>query len=275
MAATLYAEPLVSFLVLDFDKPVESRLLLESIRDRTQFAHKTIYLHNGRRDAGEEYGYQYLRDGLIDQFIQTRVNHGLGVGTRDLFSACFSPWAVYAQNDQILARDFEVAELQEIIGLIGTKTAAGEEVASVSLAGPVCGEGVYTERAHLISAGFYRHMEMNVGLPCGGAGPYHHEPWREGAIQRYYKDNGYTHLTSRRALFMDNGREAKRQNPDGSRWMHYPDTKSLFLLSGPVTERYIYPYLTEQEWDQVIATQSWPPGQIPEREKGNSFHVWH
>ena len=97
--STTYSEPLATFLVLDFKKPGETRLLLESLKARVKFPHKVAYLHNG---CGETYGYDFFKQGLIDYFLQTRENNGLGIGTRDLFGISFSPLSIYVQNDQIL-----------------------------------------------------------------------------------------------------------------------------------------------------------------------------
>lgn len=261
-----YSEPLVSFLVLDFEKRDFSRLCLESIRNRTKFEHKIIYLHNGPAD----YPAEFLEEGLIDQLIQTKKNNGLGVGTRDLFAASFSRYSIYWQNDQVMGRDFELSELEGVAAQL-----ADSETKSISLAGRICGEGIYSERAHLIKTEYYRFMENTLGLSYGGAGPYHHIMWREEQIQKFYAKNGYRHRTDWPVLADDNGRTAERQNPDGSRWRHYPDTKQLWLLNGPVKERFVYPKFSEREWDFVLTSQVWPAGEIPENEKKDSFHVWN
>ncbi len=270
---TTYTEPQVSFLVLDFQRPVSARLCLESIRRHTKFPHKIIYCHNGQAD----YPMKFLESGLIDELIMPKVNGGLGLGTRALAAACFSPWAIFWQCDQIMGQDYTQQSFDQDSRLVGLSDlpVGGRVIASVSLAGAVCGDGVYSERAHLISTAFYRRMEHEIPLGAGGAGPWHHLPWREGAIQQYYRDNHLWHHTGYPSLAIDNGRDAVRQNPDGSLWTHEPDRKGLTLLKGPVKERYVYPKLSENEWDQVITTQSWPPGQIPEQEKAHSFHVWN
>ncbi len=60
-------------------------------------------------------------------------------------------------------------------------------------------------------------------------------------------------------------------------WRHEPDTKRAWLVSGPVKEPYVYPKLSSREWSEVIATQTWPEGKIPEDEVKDSFTVpgWH
>jgi hypothetical protein len=272
MSAT-YNEPLVSILVLDYKKPGATKLLLESLRRHIKFDHKIIYLHNG---GDEDYGYSYFKDGLIDQFIQTKKNNGLGVGTRDLFAASFSKYSVYCQNDHILGRDFLKEEFNYLCSCLD-KTYDNKLVSSISLAGPVCGPGIYSERAHLIKTDFYKTLESSGLLGYYGAGPHHNGKWREAEMQEIYKYNNLIHYTYEHPMFIDNGREAIRQNPDGSIWRHEPDTKSLVLIRGPVKEAYVYPKLTIDEWREVIETQSWPNGKIPEREIKDSFVVphWH
>lgn len=271
--SAVFKEPLVSLVVLDFDKPVEARLLLESIKCHVKFDHRVIYLHNGPSD----YAYQFYRDDLCDTFIQTRANQGLGLGTRDTFRASTSQFTISIQNDQILREDYTEVEFHSHLRLLGTEVQLKDgpsRIASVSLAGAPCGEGIYSERAHLIDTEFYQQMERN-GLPYHGAGPFHDGEWREAAIQRIYLQNRFIHATHVRPLVIDNGATARRENPDGSQWLHYPDTKQLWLKRGPVKERFIYPKLNDEEWASVLAIQSWPDGQIPANEVKDSFHVWH
>lgn len=263
-----------SILVLDYKKPQETRLLLHSIRENFDFDYNLIYLHNG---IDEDYGYQYFKDGLIDQFIQTKKNNGLGIGTRDLFAACFSEFTIYAQNDQYVGRPVKEDEIDFIASQIGLNGAGPNKAVytlnSISLAGQPCGPNIYSERAHIIKTSFYKGLESQ--LPIGGAGPYHSLEWREGYIQNYYKQNNYIHGIYQDPIFVDNGRSAIRQNPDGSVWKHEPDTKRLYLVSGPVKEKNIYPKFTDQEWEEVIRTQNWPNGKIPSEEIKDSFHVWN
>jgi len=268
-----YQEPELSVLVLDFLKPEATRLCLESIQRHIKVPHRTIYLHNGSAD----YAYQFYQNGLADHFIQTDVNRGLGVGTRDLVAACFSRHFIMLQNDQIVGRDFPMTEFYSIIGMIEAEDVDNKMIGSLSLAGPVGGRGVYSERCHLMETELYRQMEHEIPLSPGGAGPFSHQVWREEQIQNWYRENNYTHYTDWRPLVVDNGHESKRTNPDGSVWRHEPDTKKAWLVSGPVKERYVYPKFTDAEWDRVIETQSWPDGQIPEAEIKNSFVVqaWH
>lgn len=272
----IYCEPQVSFLVLDMAKPILSHQLLVSLRDKVKFDHKVIYLHNGRKDGTEEYGYEYLREGLIDQFIQTSKNNGLGIGTRDLFAASFSPYSVYVQNDQILGRDFIQSELDEYLSILEYSYPLSRAFTipiSISLAGQSAGHMIYSERAHIIKTSFYKKLEYE-GLPYHGAGPYADGPWREGTIQKYYRDNQFLHLTDIPPLFIDRGINTIRDNPDGSRLKMRTDTKAVTWITTP-KERYVFPDMTEQEWIKSISG-NWKDGTIPEGylKRGESFNCW-
>ena len=107
-----YKEPELTYLVLDFLKEPETRRCLESIKAHTKFPHKVIYLHNGFF-ADVKHPQKFLAEGLCDQLIQTSKNTGLGIGTRDLFAASFSPYSFYLQNDQFLNRDFTQEEFRD------------------------------------------------------------------------------------------------------------------------------------------------------------------
>jgi hypothetical protein len=268
-----HEEPPLTIAVLDYQKEETTEACLRSIRAHVQVPYRLVYLHNGRAD----YPRRFLDIDLIDTLIQPSTNRGLGIGTRDLMAAVFSPYVIMWQNDQLMGRALTRYGWAELVGTLDERWQYG--MRSISLAGPVCDtpteRHVYSERAHLTKTAFYREMEHTLPLSYGGAGPYHHAQWREGQIQEHYRQQGYLHYTDWPPLALDNGREARRSNPDGSEWLHYPDTKQLWLVSGPVKERYVYPYLSDTEWDTVLATQAWPPGQIPERERGASFHVWH
>lgn len=268
---TTYTEPLVSFLVLDFKRPFSARPCLESIRARTKFPHKIIYLHNG----AEDYPLTLLKEGLMDELIMPHENGGLGLGTRALYGACFSKYAVYWQVDQVMGRDFEQVELDALIYRLNNEPNGEPVAASISLAGAPCGENIYSERAGIMATTAYKYLEENLPLSHGGAGPYADVIWREEQIQTVYKNEGLIHLTNWPPLAIDNGRDSVRQNPDGSQWLHQPDTKRLWLKKGPVKERFVYPKLSSLEWEMVLKTQSWPPGQIPENEVKDSFHVWN
>lgn len=270
-----YKEAELTIIVLDFLKETETRLCLESIKLHVKFPVKVIYYHNGN---GSEHPYKFFKEGLCDTLIQTQKNEGLGIGTRDLYRAVFSPFVMTLQCDQFIGRDFTQEEFDQIKAIWGNYGLINGEnkIGSVSLAGPVCSKGVFSERAGIMRTDLYEYMEKQIPLGYSGCGPYDGAmQWREGQIQDFYKSQGIIHYTEWPALVVDNGQTAERENSDGSRWRHFPDTKQLWLVSGTVKEKGVYPKFTEAEWADVIATNYWEPGKIPENEKAHSFHVWN
>lgn len=265
-----YSEPELSVLVLDFLKPALTRACLQSVKRHIKFPVKVIYLHNGPAVDGQ--AYWFYQDGLVDQFIQTRVNNGLGVGTRDLVAACFSPWFLMLQNDQLIGRDFTQDEFDAIKYTIGHRDAELRRIMSVSLAGPVGGRGVYSERAHIMETGFYQEIERGLLLSHGGAGPFSHQQWREGQIQAYYDSAGFTHYTDRPPLVIDQGIWTIRNNPDGSRVRMRTDTRAVYWEVVP-TAPYVFPEMTPEEWALAISGR-WVPGTTPVAYQGIATNCW-
>jgi len=260
---------MIDILVLDFNKEQESIILLHSIQKYCKFPYRVIFLDNGSK---KYYSYDFRDKGFIDYLIVNDKNYGLGIGTKQLFEAAQSEYCFYIQNDQYFHRDFLETELLYLQSAID-QNYQGKIIKSVSIAGDTC-QGQYSERAHLIKAKFYQSLEP---LSEGGCGPKHNLIWREEQIQKIYKNNNYLHYIYQHPLVADNGKRAIRENPDGSLWQHEPDSKRLWLLNGPVKEKFVYPYFTDEEWDKVLETQTWAPGVVPEREQNSSFIVphWH
>ena len=74
---------IIDFLILDYNRPVESLLCLKSIKRHAKFDHNIVYLSNG---GEQEYVYDYYKQGLIDKLILRKYNSGCGLGTRELFN---------------------------------------------------------------------------------------------------------------------------------------------------------------------------------------------
>jgi len=259
-----YLEPEVTFAILDFQKPQETKHCISSIRNQVKFPYRIAYLHNGKSD----YAYELYRAGLIDTFIQSKENNGLGVGTRDLMASVFTPYTIYFQNDQVVGRAFEKEEFEFLKLLVEQ-----DNVKSVALAGPTAGADIYSERAHIIKTDFYRLMEFSIPLGPYGAGPYHHGPWREEQIQKYYKENSYLHFTGHPPLAVDIGKWTIRDCAGGRVRMR-TDTKAVTWEIAP-TEKYVFPEHTDEEWELAIAGK-WPVGKIPQIyiDKKLSFSCW-
>jgi hypothetical protein len=204
----------------------------------------------------------------MDTFITTTKPRGCGIATRQLFQACMTPYILYCQVDQYLTRPFTESVFANCLRALEDPTTF-----YVDLAGNQ-GQGRPSERALLMRRKDYLAIP-GIDNVIGGPGKYSDHRWTEQHLQEHMTANGLRFATANPVFFADNGGESKRTNPDGSEWMHYTDTKQLWLLKGPVKERFVYPKFSDAEWASVLETQQWEAGKIPEQEVATSFHVWH
>ncbi len=253
---------MVSFLVLDFERPKESLLCLKSIRQFAKFPYQLIYLSNGGR---QDYVWDYYSAGLIHKLILRSDNSGCGLGTRELFQSAETDFCIYVQCDQFMIREFTSAELDGYVEKIINK-----EVAYVDLAGNQ-GHGNYSERAHLISRHFYNSIPNGIG----GPGRFADHKWTEQCVQEYMRDNRLG-FYSAPLLFADNGKVSRREYPCGGVIVQFTDTKALFI-ERPIKRRIDFPNLTltDKEWEQIL-NGTWINGTVPEHylKTGSSFLCW-
>jgi len=268
-----YKDPILTLGVLDFAKPIESRLCLESIKRHVQVPHKVVFCDNG---SGEDYPISFVREGLVDQLIVNRESTGLGLGTRDIMNASYSPYTIMMQNDQLFSRDLTQADFDALTSQLGKDTAEGK-IASINLAGRVAPLNTYTERAHLLFTTFYKQMERNGELGYHGAGKYHNGPWRESQIQAIYAAQGLIHWTPPTIPWVsDNGVFAVRDMGDGGVFCHRTDNKAMWVIAKPKDIHSFnpsYPKLMDEE-RAFLMVQGWPDGQVPLLEQGSSFDCW-
>lgn len=263
-----YQEPELAILVLDYCKPIESHLLLQSIKKYVKVPNKVIFCDNG---SGEDYALQFLRDGLIDQLIINRESTGLGLGTRDLHALAQSKYVLYCQNDQIFGADLSEKDFETFKqALEDDPTRFSSKIKSISLAGWPCGESIFSERAFIMLTNSYKSIEP---LSFGGAGKYHEYPWREGQIQDLYKKYKWVHAATH-PIVIDNGVFAVRDmGTSGGVFCHRTDTKEMWVIVQPKEFNSAYPKLTESE-KQFVLHHGWIDGTIPETERTHSFCCW-
>ena len=165
---------MLSFLVLNYNRPKETELCLKSIKQFTKFNHEVVLLNNGGEDHAAI--FSFFNQGLIDKLVLRKKNSGCGLGTRELFNDfnLDNNYVVYVQCDQFMVRDFTIEEFNSYKQALDQNKSA----AHVDLSGNQ-GNGRYSERAHLTSKKFYNSIPNSKG----GPGPYANELWTEESIQ--------------------------------------------------------------------------------------------
>ena len=258
----------VSILVLDYNKPEESRLCLESVQEHCKFEKEVVFYSNG---GEQDYAIDFYKEGLIDKLVLSKSNWGLGIGTTDLLQLCRTEFFIYLQNDQFFFREMNDNDLSILKYLLATY----KEYGCISLAGSPCGEDIYSDRCHFGNTHFFRDMDKwGESFPDGGCGPYFSgsSTYNENFIQRYFKEHNLL-APAGSPFVQDNGKWSFRENADSSQWKHRTDTKELWLIKGPVKEKAGFPFLSDEEWDEVLETQKWE-GKIPKAELTHSFKCW-
>lgn len=252
-----------NFLVLDYNRPKESELCLQSIRKFAKFNYNIIYLSNGGQ---QDYVYNYYKNNLIDKLILRKFNNGCGLGTRELFNDfdIDCEFVFYVQCDQFMIRDLKQNEIDLYISKINNKTLY------IDLAGNQ-GNGKYSERAHFINKNTYNKIPNAIG----GPGPYANQKWTERALQDYIAKNNLEFITIDPPLFGNNGKISYRQFPCGGETMHFTDTKQLWIIK-PLKDRYDgWPNfnLTDEEWVKILNNQ-WENGTVPVNHAKDTFKCW-
>lgn len=257
-------DDLISVLVLDFKKPIETRLCLESLRRHMKVPHQIIYLDNG---GAQSYPWDFYQQGLCDVLISKKIGRGGGVGQTDLFRYCDTKYAYFVQSDQTLLHDITFDIQQKFIDAMSV--AGGADC--IDLNGDQSGRGIWTDRAHFISVPWFNSLSP---FPNGGPGPLHELRWNENYLQEIFARAGNRILHIRPTFFADNGIYTVRELPCGGIVRMRTDTKAVEWLKTPKAE-YVFPEHTAVEWTIAIAGE-WVPGDIPSiyLSRGDSFNHW-
>ncbi len=253
---------IVSFLVLSYRKPIETRRCLESIRDHVKVPYQIICLDNGSRTKDS---WDLYTQGLCDVLINKHTGRGGGVGQTDLFRYCDTQYAYFVQSDQMLKHDITSEVQTRFIEALS----AGARC--IDLNGDQSGSGRWTDRAHFIDAQWFNSL---APFPNGGPGPLHELRWNENYLQEVFDklDNPIVHVKP--VLFADNGVTTVRELPCGGIVSMRTDTKAVQWLHPPKAP-YVFPEHTPEEWEEAIAG-NWRAGTIPSLylERGQSFNHW-
>lgn len=253
-----YDAIVASFLVLDFRKPKETRMCLESIKRKVKFAHKTYLLSHG---IDSEYPFQLYHDGLCDYLLISRRNSGCGIGTQELFRIVDTSYSVYVQNDQILMEDFTGENFWVLVSRLNSG-----EYQAIGLAGNN-NQGQYSERAHLIKTETYLSIPDK---PIGGPGPYDRTAlWTEEHVAAHFRDNGWKFGIADTVFFADIGKWSVREFPCGGIIRFRTDTHELEVIQPPKREHSGYDF-NNTEWNDMISNQ-WIKGRVPEKWMAGAF----
>lgn len=262
--------PSISVLILDYSRPREGEILLNSLKKHLKIPAKIIYLVNGASEAAEfEYAVEFFKNGLIDELIIKKNGNGGGFGHCDLTENCKSDYFFFLQVDHELIRDIDSDVINILIETLNDPTPPTFKM--LDLAADQ-GRGQYSDRAHFWKTEEF--LKLNVRANAGGGpGKFTHLRWNENYIQEKFKENNWHIAHVEPLFFRDLGKESVREYADGGKTLHETDTKILKILR-PLKEKNEWLKLTDEEWEEVFSG-NWPTeGKIPAGDLKNSFKYW-
>lgn len=258
-------DKVISYLILDFNKPQESKNLLLSIHKHAKHKKQITYLCNG---GASDYAYEYYKNGLIDNLIIKKNGDGGGFGQTDLWRYCKTKYAFFVQVDQVLINEINEDVISYFIELLNN----GFHCIDVN--GDQSNRDRWTDRAHFMEVDFFN----KIGdFPNGGPG-LDAIPWNEEFLSIKFQENNYKIAHIEPLLFADCGKWSERQAGDGL-FKHRCDTKQMWVIKTPSSKTEVYPPLSDSEWLDVLSNK-WPVwgvdkiGRIPEKWSQHSFRVW-
>ncbi len=258
-----FSIPEVSILFLDYNKSAESKVALSSIKKYAKFPHNLIYLSNGGR---QDYVWDFYKEGIIDRLILQKDNSGLGFGTESLFHSNESKYSIYYQNDQVLSREIDYREIEELTRHLDKNN----QIGAIGLAGLVGGYNVFSERLFLMNTALYN----SIPKTHGGCGPFNHLKYNEQCVQEYFKEKGLSFPVLTNPWAADRGIWTIRELPCGGIVRMRTDTKAVYWDKLP-QRSYVFPEMNDAEWSLSIQGL-WKDGVIPQKylDKGESFNCW-
>ena len=257
----------VSYLILDFNRPQEGRILLESLKQFANHDKEIVYLTNG---GSSDYAYDFYKEGLIDTLIIKKHGDGGGFGQTDLFRYCKTKFAFFVQVDQRLIREINEDLIKYFVNLLNTHKC-------VDLNGDQSRRDAWTDRAHFIDCEFFNSLGP---FPNFGPG-LDHGLWNERYLQDKFKDNNYKIAHIEPLFFQDMGKYSVRQAGKHGEGVliHTTDSKQMWVIKPLKEACETYPPLDQAEFSDMLSG-NWPiwgkdeVGRVPKAWSNFVFNYW-
>lgn len=288
-----------SFLVLDYERPKESLVCLESIREKVKFDnYEVVFYSNG---GNQDYVIDFYNRGLIDRCILNSKNEGTGFGTMKLIQSCATDYFMSIQCDNYIKRDFHQEELDSMINML-----KNTNVSCIDLAYADVKNNNFSERCYVMETDFYNANPNQVG---GGPGPYIDLFWTEESTQEWIKncmielgvegerkrveglvfhwdiensrkeygsiqtDLEFAEWMYPRILVGNSGKYTVRSCKHGGEYKFRNDSQQLWILKKPSKKSYFGKDIAEWEWEKILKGK-WEDGSVPERQAKHINNFW-
>lgn len=250
----------ISFLIVDFNRPNESRLLVESLHKHVKFEnYEVIFYSNG---GIQDYVIDFYKKGLITRLILNQKNDGIGMAQPRLIEFCQTDYFINVQCDRYMSRDFSLEELNSMKHTFDDNKKLG--------AIDFCFNNIFSENAYMMNTNFACKVPNHKG---GGPGPFYF--LGEGSETSTYNWIIKNKLEVKKwpyKLFDDSGMYAVQELPCGGIFKKRTDTQQLTIIKKPLKKYNEVPGLriSDKEWEQIL-NGTYINGTIPDGHKKDVF----
>lgn len=253
----------ITFLVLDYNRPIELELCLKSIRQQCLINHEVITLVNGGNTSSH---YELFKTGLTDKLILSAKNEGSSLGILRLVQNCTTDIFIFLQSDNILAQRIDFSIFNGIQTLLSVP-----HVGAIDLTGLVPTISEFSERAFIMKTDFYLAHDLNTGY---GTGPFYdpQQPNSEQTTLEWLKKNSKQVIPSSPPCVVDTGKYAILELPCGGILKRRTDTHQIWVIKTPKNKIDCYD-LSESEWETILSGK-WIGGTTPEISKSKAFFFY-
>lgn len=241
-----------SILVLDFLRPNETRMCLESLRRHVKFDNYEIILFvNG---CQHDYAFDFYKQGLCDKLIVSRANEGIPFAEMRLVDFCNTEYFIFTCNDNVLLRDVSQGEFDEMKKALNKPNAGLINYAHVN---------PWSEKFFMMKRDLYLKIE---GFTGGGCGPHRDQPiTSEMTIHKFMDDNNleFIHWEKLKPnLLGDIARYSMQETATGGIYRWRTDTQQFWWLRAPARPEPESFDFTDEEWATIMSGK-WRGGTIP------------
>ena len=253
----------ISFLIVDYNRPQESQLLLESIQKHIKFDnYEVIFFSNG---GMQDYVIDFYKRGLINRLILNKKNDGIGLAQPRLIEFCQTDYFINAQCDRFIARDFGLEELNAMKKAFEVN----KKLAAIDF---TFNQG-FSENAYMMATNFACQVPNHKG---GGPGPFYflgegsETTTYEWIVKNELEVQSWPYL-----LFKDSGMYAIQELPCGGVFKKRTDTQQLTVIKKPIKKYNDVPGLriSDEEWEQIL-NGTYINGTILESHKKDVFFLF-
>lgn len=250
----------ISILILDYNRPQNLYMCLESIKQFVKFKCEVNVLING---GDPNPAYNLFLNHIPSRITFSKQNEGSSLGILRLVQSCSTKYFIFLQSDNMFKREFSQEEVDQMI-----QNLERDEVGAIDLTGMVPEGCQFSERAFIMKTDLYLSQDEITGY---GTGPFFNpkELNSEQVITNFIYKNGKMVCGWRPYIIQDIGKYAIFETPCGGIFKRRCDTHQIWVIKKPEKQIDLFS-LNDEEW-KIILEGRWVGGSIPEHGKANMF----